>query len=724
MTAPISPALKTSARSAYRALFRASGATFAGDDRVLYAFREKVRNETVAGRQELDPAEYEARVQHAFEVATVLRKNIVQGAREDGDTYRLRITSDTELGSNEGVKTPYSRPARGAPRLKCGEDPNAVTPLPPKSLRGLFGAGAGSTRSYSTQAQTTDELETEYDKNRVQSLVAKLSQVNRRVAAAPTGKGKEQIVERVILEDKLSALASRIEYLSHTHTPTDGQQQAMDAFLDIVWLNPDDVGTMGTRSDPPVQMRQFVRYLHGASKAATDASSAAIRLSPELRTAIAEEMETPTPGTKDPGAHTPTDELRAIVWRMLMVKRGMQRVAAASNDTGSDMSALQGAVRRTLKNLTYAQQCLEDLEANGPRKEDAMTLLEEMERVVEGSVMLKMMRTVEKRLEQGTLWELVDKEQERRWVTVVGEDGAEERRPPKIRWPYARLRQFEEELAIPPPIGTNQHSVWCLKQLSRSRRLLKRVYKRIRRAVAMLNSMTTVFPENDKQQQTPNLLQIAKSTLTSNTSHHVDDFATALIKSAQEGGTLERGRALNDTLTETKAVESQLRQVDTLLRNFVRNQPTEEFQANKEGLKLFLDLKMEMLLAFDSIWRVSRRLKHDRTEMHKIAGKAMPRGKFARGNAPSASLHRSTDGKSAAKEDRVGELGVAKGLNKTFMPVEILSRSLSEISLSAPRRLTDKGNVEQLKKQTSVIELLDVLLGNKVQRGEPKDSGK
>ncbi|KAG8729339.1 hypothetical protein FRC12_021049 [Ceratobasidium sp. 428] len=110
------------------------------------AFRDKVRNETIAGRQERDPAEYEARVQHAFEVATVLKKNIVQGKKEDGDTYRLRITPDTELGSNEGVKAPYSRPTRGAPRLKCGEDPNAVTPLPPKSLRGSYDASASSSR--------------------------------------------------------------------------------------------------------------------------------------------------------------------------------------------------------------------------------------------------------------------------------------------------------------------------------------------------------------------------------------------------------------------------------------------------------------------------------------------------------------------------------------------------------------------------------------------------
>lgn len=48
----------------------------------VVAFRDKVRKETVAGRQVLDPLEYEARVKHAFEVAEVLRKNVVQAVKQ------------------------------------------------------------------------------------------------------------------------------------------------------------------------------------------------------------------------------------------------------------------------------------------------------------------------------------------------------------------------------------------------------------------------------------------------------------------------------------------------------------------------------------------------------------------------------------------------------------------------------------------------------------------
>ncbi|KAG9104929.1 hypothetical protein FRC06_004996 [Ceratobasidium sp. 370] len=703
MATPISPALKSSARSAYRALFRASGATFAGDDRVLYAFRDKVRTETVAGRQVLDSTEYEARVQHAFEVATVLKKNIVQGMKGDDDTYCLRITSDTELGSNDGVKAPYSRPTRGTPRLKCGEDPNAVAPLPPKSLRASLGTGAGSARSYSTRTEPVDELETEYDKNRVQSLVAKLSQVDRRVTASPTGKGKEQVVERVLLEDKLGALAARIEYLAQAQTPADGQQQAMDAFLDVVWLNVEDVATMGTRSDPPVQMRQFVRYLYGAGKAATDARKATMGLSSALRTAIGGEMETPSPGTKSTSAHTPADELRAVIWRMLMVKRGMQRVAAANSESGADMGALQVAVRRALRHLTYAQQSLEDLAENGPRGEDAAAVLEEMDRVMEGSFILDMMRAVEKRMEQGTLWGMVDKERERRRTVKIGEGGTEETYIPRIRQPYERLRQFEEELATPPQVGTEEHAAWRLQQLARSRRVIENVRRRMWRIGTILDDLIAIFSEGHKHQHKATHLYTAKGTLTPSTSHHLKEATRSLRKLARRGSALEWARALDDIRTETKVVEPQLRQVDTLLRSFVRGQPVEEFQANKEAQKLFLDLKMELVLAFDSIWRVNRRLKNDRAEMYNIARslekRAAPRETRSRsrpseGDMGSAPLHQLADiVKSVARRPERAATPKKRPESKPFME-------------SVPRFT----RIPQLDgKDTSMMELLDLL---------------
>ncbi|KAJ7694208.1 RF-1 domain-containing protein [Mycena rosella] len=106
----ISQALRASARSAYRLLLRASSSTFAGDETVLRAFRLKIRQDAIAVRDTTDAAVYEQHNSVAREIATILRQNVVQAARLDGpenaDTWRVRITQDTELGSNETVKNP------------------------------------------------------------------------------------------------------------------------------------------------------------------------------------------------------------------------------------------------------------------------------------------------------------------------------------------------------------------------------------------------------------------------------------------------------------------------------------------------------------------------------------------------------------------------------------------------------------------------------------------
>ncbi|GLB35391.1 putative RF-1 domain containing protein [Lyophyllum shimeji] len=110
----ITPAMKAAARSAYRDLYRASNSTFAGDEHVLKAFRLKMRNDANAARSIVDPETYEQQTRFGREVADVLRKNIVQAMKvpnakneaEGKDTYLLRFTKDTELGSNETIKNP------------------------------------------------------------------------------------------------------------------------------------------------------------------------------------------------------------------------------------------------------------------------------------------------------------------------------------------------------------------------------------------------------------------------------------------------------------------------------------------------------------------------------------------------------------------------------------------------------------------------------------------
>ncbi|KAJ6455733.1 RF-1 domain-containing protein [Mycena sanguinolenta] len=138
----ISQELVAAARSAYRQLLRASSSTFRGDERVLQAFRLKIRQDAVTARSITDPVVYEQQNALAREVATILRKNIVQAARaaEDADTWRVRITDDTELGSNDTIKDPPPMETNRRVRRKEKEaQASSEIPVPaPESPRKLF----------------------------------------------------------------------------------------------------------------------------------------------------------------------------------------------------------------------------------------------------------------------------------------------------------------------------------------------------------------------------------------------------------------------------------------------------------------------------------------------------------------------------------------------------------------------------------------------------------
>ncbi|KAG6919958.1 hypothetical protein DXG01_013307 [Tephrocybe rancida] len=80
----------------------------------MLSFRLKMRNDAVAARAIIDPETYEQQTRLGREIADYVRTNVVQGARiaptegasKGHDTFKLRITKDTELGSNESIKNP------------------------------------------------------------------------------------------------------------------------------------------------------------------------------------------------------------------------------------------------------------------------------------------------------------------------------------------------------------------------------------------------------------------------------------------------------------------------------------------------------------------------------------------------------------------------------------------------------------------------------------------
>ncbi|KAL2866921.1 LYR motif-containing protein [Aspergillus lucknowensis] len=101
MTSP--PAV--SALSAYRKILRATRIAFQNDTRVLLAARQEARqNFEKHSRPGIDTA---MQINHALEVASILRHNIVQGSRsaEDEDAkWELRIHDEIERGDNDSVK--------------------------------------------------------------------------------------------------------------------------------------------------------------------------------------------------------------------------------------------------------------------------------------------------------------------------------------------------------------------------------------------------------------------------------------------------------------------------------------------------------------------------------------------------------------------------------------------------------------------------------------------
>ncbi|ROT41588.1 hypothetical protein SODALDRAFT_377247 [Sodiomyces alkalinus F11] len=91
--------------AAYRNLMRAARVAFQGDERILSAARQQIRQgfREKAPLSPTDP-ELQPAIQQANEVATFLRQNVVQGEHRGDGTYRLRIHQDTERGDNDSIK--------------------------------------------------------------------------------------------------------------------------------------------------------------------------------------------------------------------------------------------------------------------------------------------------------------------------------------------------------------------------------------------------------------------------------------------------------------------------------------------------------------------------------------------------------------------------------------------------------------------------------------------
>ncbi|KAJ5835243.1 hypothetical protein N7447_001269 [Penicillium robsamsonii] len=93
------------AKSAYRQLLRSTRVVFHNDLPVLIAARQEARQSFEKNRR---PAvDTGMQINHAIEVANILRHNIVQGSREQGDEtakWELNIHDQIERGDNDSIK--------------------------------------------------------------------------------------------------------------------------------------------------------------------------------------------------------------------------------------------------------------------------------------------------------------------------------------------------------------------------------------------------------------------------------------------------------------------------------------------------------------------------------------------------------------------------------------------------------------------------------------------
>ncbi|CAE6471293.1 unnamed protein product, partial [Rhizoctonia solani] len=621
MTSPITPALKSSARSAYRSLFRASGTTFAGDDRVLYAFRDKVRTETVAGQQEADPVEYEARVKHAFEVADVLKKNVVQGVKEkEGEdaTWKLRMTPDTELGSNEGVKAPYSRPARGTPRTKCGEDPNAVAPLPPRSLRHMV--GSNPTRSYSTASSSSspppnwnsenqqEEVDTEekYDRIRVQSLRNRLLQVNRRVLASPTG--RERTTERTLVEDKLATLVARMEFLAtemhdRLYPPSSNSAPArplVDLLLDQIPISPKcSTHFVG----PPVQLQQYIRFLQSAAKHTNAVRTETILHTPEVRKAIAQLIETPAPGTRRPD--NASEQLQAIQWRMLMIKRGLQGVVKSRTISPSLLTPMFSALREAMQDISYAQECIQDLEDNGPRLESARTLVEDMEKSLRGSCIMELRKQMEGRFDAGVAGKRVDD-------AIVGL-GLSPSDIKVTRKAYRRIRHYEEFPSVVKTVTKAQQDDdldrakrWRRKLFARGQKVFNAIRLHMNSFTSILDQMIALHSRDDDK-----VLALCEARQELNLLTDVsEDQLTLIAGKATYASWSEWADVMSDRLALVEELAGRAVTADRHLEQYAWGE-LGTWDLGPDRMKLFFDARVELVIICDLAWRLERRMKYD-----------------------------------------------------------------------------------------------------------------
>lgn len=97
------------ALSAYRSALRATKVAFNNDIQTLTAARIRMKEE-MKSEKSLSNPEFNniQRVELLEQISEFLKRNIVQGVKNDESKYTLNIHKDTELGDNDDIKVKKS----------------------------------------------------------------------------------------------------------------------------------------------------------------------------------------------------------------------------------------------------------------------------------------------------------------------------------------------------------------------------------------------------------------------------------------------------------------------------------------------------------------------------------------------------------------------------------------------------------------------------------------
>ncbi|KAI9309342.1 hypothetical protein BJ944DRAFT_226941 [Cunninghamella echinulata] len=95
---------KQAAISAYRNLLKTQKQVFGNDINAILAAKKETHTRFMQYKDETNIDILEEKLTLANQVATLLRKNVIQAESKDGEKFKLNITEDTELGDNDSIK--------------------------------------------------------------------------------------------------------------------------------------------------------------------------------------------------------------------------------------------------------------------------------------------------------------------------------------------------------------------------------------------------------------------------------------------------------------------------------------------------------------------------------------------------------------------------------------------------------------------------------------------